>query len=61
MIASTIFTTIMYADDTTIERVLLFKIKQTSIEKRLEIPNIGINNQQIKCVEQFDLLGLILH
>ena len=30
-------------------------------KKRLEIPKIEINNEKIKCVEQFDFLGLILH
>ena len=30
-------------------------------KKRLEIPKIEINNEQIECVEQFDFLGLILH
>ena len=30
-------------------------------KKRLEIQKIEINNEQIECVEQFDILGLILH
>ena len=97
--ASTIFKTILYADDTTLlanssdfyfkniikvnikmlindlnkiklwlraNKLTLSTQKSKSMlfyqpKKHLEIPKIEINNEQIKCVEQFDFIGLILH
>ena len=73
--ASTIFKTIIYADDTTLlanlDDFLLNKLTLNTQkskfmlfyqpDKRLEIPKIETNNEKIECVEQFNFLGIILH